>query len=160
MNPDEIRKAVRPFIPGWVPYPKFSTFNGYSMRWYNAAGTELPLAFSTDFDVVRQAAAGNANDGDYAIIKCILAAGNYTIRHYYTKSSTAGKHDIYVDGVKVTSSVIDQYAASTAQAATDTAITLAVAGEHTFKWLVNGKHASSGDYYLYMGLVSIVITAY
>jgi hypothetical protein len=161
LDAQSIRDVVQPFVPGWVVMPKQVSFNGHDMLWYNSAGAAINTGFSTDFDVVRQVDAATANNGDYAVIGVILAAGTYTLRHYTTKASGGCKYDVYVDDVMVTSSPIDQYAATTTNAAmTDVTITITTGGYHVIKFLVNGKNASSGDYNLYIGKCAMVPSVY
>jgi len=161
IDAQSIRDVVQPFVPGWVVMPKQVSFNGHDMLWYNSSNAAISTGFSADFDVVRQADAASANNGDYAVIGVILAPGTYTLRHYTNKASGACKYDVYVDGVLVSSSPIDQYAAVAASAAmADVTFTITGGGYHVFKFLVNGKNASSGDYYLYMGKCAIVPSVY
>lgn len=94
-----------------------------------------------------QSGDGTASDGDYIQWFVNLAAGTYTLTHTYTSASNRGKWDWYLDTTKL--GTIDGYSAGPVYnvVSTVTNITIAADGNYTLKLLVNGKHASSTEYY-------------
>lgn len=103
----------------------------------------------------------DANDGDRYRSACVLKAGTYDINIYGMKVSSAGMFDVYVDGTKVNGATpFDQYASSTDydEVFTVSDVSIAKSGNHLVELRVNGKHASSSDYRLYltMGGVAFV----
>ena len=91
--------------------------------------------------------AANANDGDEYTVSCVLAAGIYRLTTIGVIASTCGLMDIYLDGALVISG-IQWYASTTAYSVFRESgdITIANSGQHTFKFKVNGKHASAADF--------------
>jgi len=168
MNPDEIRKAVRPFVSGWVPYPDGYSGNGASFVGYTAAGAiiadNVVTIASTAFygGVYLQSTAASAADGVYYILNLPLAAGTYTVLVSYGKNTSYGKFDMYMDGVKISGATpLDCYAASATynNEWAVTGVVIAAGGWHVLKILTNGKHASSSDYRIIFGNVVIHRTA-
>lgn len=81
-------------------------------------------------------------------------AGDYTFTVLYVKANVCGIIDFYIDGVAVDTG-LDTYAAATAWNQTRAiAVTGLAAGRHTFKYVVNGKNAGSGNYAFYVTKVS------
>jgi len=167
MNPNEIRKAVRPFVSGWVSYPDGYAGNGAALVGYTAAGAiiadnVIQVNNTNVFGGVSLvSSAASAADGVYYILNVPLAAGTYSIAINYTKSTAYGKFDLYMDGVKVNSTTLDAYAASTSynNQWNVTGVVIATGGWHVLKILTNGKNASSSDYRLYVGAIVIHRTA-
>jgi hypothetical protein len=75
-----------------------------------------------------------------------MAAGDYVFTVIYTTSSVAGIVDFYMDGVSVATG-LDTY---TAGNVSNNIYTINInglsAGHHTFKYITNGKNASSSNY--------------
>jgi hypothetical protein len=87
-----------------------------------------------------------AADGDSAGWDIILAPGSYLFSVLGQKDGSSGKVDWYFDAVKIIS-LQDWYAASSTPNTLFTLSELTVtAGVHRIKYVVNGKHASSGGY--------------
>jgi hypothetical protein len=102
-----------------------------------------------------------AADGDYYICNVMLAPGTYTWLVNYAKGTSFGKVDLYIDGVKVNSTTLDMYASS-ASYANDwsvTSIAISTYMVHEIKLVINGKNASSSDYRIQMGAMSMNRTA-
>jgi len=96
-----------------------------------------------------------ANNGDFYICNFLIAAGQYMFNANYYKASTRGKCDLYIDGVKVNSTILDQYASTAVQANWQiTGIQIAKDGMHEMKIVVNGKGTGT-DYTLQFGLMSL-----
>jgi hypothetical protein len=76
----------------------------------------------------------------------LCAAGDYTFYVTYLKSNVSGIVDFYIDGVAVATG-LDCYAASTTwNQVYSIAVAGLTAGRHTFKYIINGKNASSSAY--------------
>ena len=102
-------------------------------------GTDvLPLVATT---------AANANDGDTFDGGLWMEGGTYTVSVVRRSETTAGKFDVYIDGVVVAGGPFDGYAASATNAVTTiTGVVVNGSGYHTLRIKINGKHASSSDY--------------
>ena len=167
MNPDEIRKAVRPFVSGWVPYPDGYAGNGAALVGYTAAGAIIAdnvvtIASASYYGgAVLTSTAVSAADGVYYILNLPLRAGTYTILVSYGKFSSAGNFDMYMNATKVNGATLDCYAASAAynNEWAVTGVVIATGGWHVLKILTNGKNASSSDYRIAIGAVAIHRTA-
>lgn len=135
-------------------------------QFYTAAGARktpstITIA-SSNFYSGREAgvASANASNGDYEIGYIPLFKGTYTWMMSYAKATSAGKHDLYVDGVKVTSTPFDMYGSSAFnQLWTQASIDVGYNGVHEFKIVANGKNASSSDYIIQGSDISIYRTA-
>lgn len=105
--------------------------------------------------------AGNSADGDYAIGYIPLKSGTYSWKASYAKYKTMGKFDLYVDGIKVTTTPFDMYASTSSynNEWIQDGITVAYNGVHEFKIVANGKNASSSDYTIQMSAVLVYRTA-
>lgn len=94
--------------------------------------------------------AANAADGDEYRYYFSLAAGTYTLYELGIAISTNGKLDLSIDGVSIATGQ-DWYAASTASATkTVASVVVPTSGNHVLLLKVNGKHASSTDYSVYL----------
>ena len=168
MNPDEIRKAVRPFVSGWVPYPDGYSGNGASFVGYTAAGAiiadNVVTIGSASYygGVTLTSTAVSAADGVYYILNLPLRAGTYTVLVSYGKFSSAGKFDMYMNATKVNGATpLDCYAASATynNEWAVTGVVVATGGWQVLKILTNGKNASASDYRIAIGQVVIHRTA-
>ena len=168
MNADEIRKAVRPFIPGWVTYPDSHMTNGVVLQHFDSAGVRV--ATVADINMIASAMYGGvylytdetrSADGDFYTLNVPLRAGTYGWSMSYSKNTSRGKFDLYVDGTKVSATALDQYAASVTynQQWNLSGIVIAADGWHDFSLLCAGHHASSSDYGLSAADIAIYRTA-
>lgn len=171
MNPDEIRKAVRPYVPGWIPalvYPDGYTGSGISFVGYTAAGaiiadnavTVANTSYLDGKSLISTAA--SAADGVYYILNLPLAAGTYRAVINYGCLPSGGKFDLYMDGTKVSGATpLDTYAASNTynNEWSVSGIVVATSGWHVLKILTNGKNASSSDYRIALSAVALHRTA-
>lgn len=88
-------------------------------------------------------------NGDYFICNIPLKAGTYTFRFSYQKSGNRGKLDAYLDGTKINSTTLDTYVSTTTMGVwTLTGVTVEKNGVHQLKLVVNGKNASSSNYFI------------
>lgn len=86
-------------------------------------------------------------DADSFAQSFFLAAGSYTLSVRGLSGSNRAKVDWYIDNVLAVSGQ-DWYSASFVRNVVQTAsVTVTTDGRHTLKAVVNGKHASSSDYY-------------
>lgn len=100
-----------------------------------------------------------SDDGDSADAQFFAQAGTYTLYVLGQTETNRGKADWYIDGSLVVSGQ-DWYAGTPANNVTKSSagITIASSGMHTLKLVVNGKNASSGDYYIGLNLVRLLRT--
>lgn len=145
MNPDEIRKAVKPYVIGWVPYPKRFAVMGdeitTSVAWAWETSSYIPQLYNGLY-ATSAAAAANGDEFTFGIF---IAAGDYTFYHMARSYSSMGKVDWYVDGSSVATGR-DWYSSPGAYKLDSFAVTISTSGYHVVKLKVNGKHASSSDY--------------
>jgi len=81
-----------------------------------------------------------------------LAKGSYNVYFWGWRANTQGKLDWYVDNtLKV--SAQDWYSASNNYLPLSAGITIDTDGNHLLKAVVNGKHASSSNYYVSLAMV-------
>ena len=168
MRPEEIRKAVKPYVPGWVAAASVITYPEYWQGWlgnfqvYDANNARLSWTYNvyavnkSGLDIYLAPAA--AVSGWYAIIDIPLHAGTYRFLLMRRGTTGSGKFDIYVDGTKVSGATpLDAYEdpENANRAFTVTGITIAAGGLHTFKILNVGKTVSSSDYCLNGSYVGI-----
>ena len=141
----------------FVPDSWFGAFSQF--RAYRSDGTEYKpstRSFSTSNFYM---GLGQLN-GDYFTNNVLLASGTYTLTVFRGKNTSYGKFDVYVDGVKVTSTPHDFYNSSFVESNLDTAgIVIHSDGVHEIKFLNAGKNASSSGYNLSMGLMGLYRTA-
>jgi len=143
MNADEIRKAVRPLVPGWSPYPKRFAIMGDELTTvatmtYSAVDVQL-------YNGIWSTAAADAANGDEFTFSVYLDVGTYTFYHMGRMHPECGKLDWYVDGTLVASG--REWYATTATNKVDTfSVTITNGGYHKVLMKVNGKNASSSDY--------------
>ena len=168
MNPDEIRKAVKPFVSGWIPYPDGYSGNGASLVGYTAAGAIIAdnvvtIASASYYGgAVLTSTAESAADGVYYILNVPLRAGTYSIIVSHGKFSSAGKFDMYMNATKISGATpLDCYAASATynNEWLVTGVVVANGGWQVLKILTNGKNASASDYRIAIGAVVIHRTA-
>lgn len=162
--------AVAPGVntSGSRPYLPDSWFGAFTQfRAFHSDGTEFEptsgrsLSNSSIPSGVSLLPGAEAADGDYYICNVLLAPGTYTWLANYAKNTSFGKVDLYFDGVKVNSTTLDMYASS-ASYANDwsvTGITVSSYMLHEIKLVINGKNASSSDYRIQMGAMSMNRTA-
>lgn len=105
----------------------------------------------------RQNGGGDSEDGDYMEWFVNLAAGTYNLTVVYRQATTSPIVDYKLDGVTV--ATVDQYgAAAENTVASATGITVAADGNYTLRALVNGKNASSTDYYMQTKTITLTRT--
>ena len=87
------------------------------------------------------------SDGAYVISNVSLRAGTYRFWMNRTRNTGLGKFDLYIDGVKITSTPLDFYGteAYNIEWAIDD-VEISKSGSHEIKLLANGKNASSSGY--------------
>lgn len=97
---------------------------------------------------------GPAN-GDWIEWDVLLDAGTWALDVICQRRENRGIIDYSIDGVEVGSH--DQYGASAAynQIATFSGITVGTTGIHTLRATVDGKHASSSNYYFVLSLLTL-----
>jgi len=109
----------------------------------------MPATYSTSqtYTVYWVQSAANSNDGDTYTFSCVLDSGAYNITVLGALANTAALIDVYIDDVLVASGW-DWYAAATTYNTKKILYdrVIATGGLHTFKFVVNGKNASSTDY--------------
>lgn len=107
----------------------------------------------------------DGNDGDNGTFSCVLKPGSYTIELIGIVGSNKCKLDIdfkHVNDGSYTNIVTQQdwYAGGAAFNTSKTAtFTVSTGGRHIFKLAVNGKNASSSNYYIQLSLIMIYLTA-
>ena len=96
-------------------------------------------------------------DGDNISVNIWAPAGIYTLRMNASKNTNRGIVDVDVDVVEV--GTADLYAAGVdyLNMVEITGITLS-AGFHTLRIRIDGKHASSSNYYLHISSISLLRT--
>jgi hypothetical protein len=88
-----------------------------------------------------------AANGDKFSFNRLLAAGNYKINIITVRVSAVGILKLDIDGVTAFDDM-DCYSPSTiTNAVLSRNITIATRGLHKFTWTINGKNASSSNYY-------------
>ncbi len=125
------------------------------------SGTLVALPINNSANQVRfgffiNLSTANADDGDRYECGMYLEEGTYIFSFYGVTNNNAGKIDLYIDGVSV-SSGHDLYTAAAGYDYTfDTGETISVIGSgyHLIEWVVNGKNASSSDYRVLMTYTS------
>lgn len=141
----------------FVPDSWFGAFPQF--RAYHTDGTEYEPSTRSFDDSNFYMGLGQSN-GDYFTNNVLLAAGTYTLTVFRGKNSSYGKYDVYVDGVKVTSTPLDFYNSSFVESNLDiSGIVIHSDGVHEIKFLSAGKHASSTGYNLSMGMMGLYRTA-
>jgi hypothetical protein len=86
-------------------------------------------------------------NGDSAEIKLLLDAGTYNVAIAGISGDNRGRLDWYLDGVAFDTGQ-EWYSVSVTENVVKTAtITISTGGSHTISVTVNGKHASSSNYY-------------
>jgi hypothetical protein len=95
-------------------------------------------------------------NGNYVTFPFKVKAGTYAIRVGAVLSSTHGIVDIYVDGVEVGSQ--DLYASPDSWTTKQITGLALAAGEHTIKFMIDGKNVSSTDYQSFINFCCIYRT--
>lgn len=92
-----------------------------------------------------------AANGDQWHQDVLLAAGTYTLKLFGATNNNAGKLDLSLGGVAIATGQ-DWYSASLTLNTTKTVtgITVSEGGRLTLQGTVNGKHASSSSYSIYL----------
>jgi len=98
-------------------------------------------------------------DGDNISYDIYLDAGTYTLCVLHSTINNCGILDVDIDATEV--DTFDCYSAAPVVnvKATQTGIVIASAGRKTLKLRVDGKHASSSDYYAVVNWISLWRTA-
>ncbi len=151
----------RPSAPdSWFgAFTQFQAFHVDGSRFEPSSGRSLS---STSLPSGASLLPGSeAADGDYYICYVWLMPGTYSFLVNFAKGSSFGKADLYVDGVKVNATTLDMYAAGASYANDWNVGNISVSyySLHELKILINGKNASSTDYRIQMGAMSMNRTA-
>jgi hypothetical protein len=130
---------------GAAEYPNRFACMGDELKSTAAMGATYSI--SQTYTVYWVQTAANSNDGDTYTFSCILDSGAYNITVLGALANTAALIDVYIDDVLVASGW-DWYAAATTYNTKKILYdrVIATGGLHTFKFVVNGKNASSTDY--------------
>ncbi len=98
----------------------------------------------------------DSNDLDSFTMNAYLAAGTYSAKILYVKSSSGGMFELLIDDVSVWSGV-DTYASSAAwsQHSSTTGIVVASEGLKTLKIRSNGKNGSSSAYRIHLSVLEM-----
>lgn len=104
------------------------------------------------------ASTADADDGDYMEWFVNLAAGTYTLTHIYNQSTDRGIVRWSLDGTSV--GTVDCYGAVATfnTVGSITGITVAADGNYTLKGAIDGKNASSSDFFLDVQSVTLTRT--
>jgi hypothetical protein len=140
-------------------YPTYF-FSVFGMAFqFNGTYKDIPRNFIANCPLYFNAfvSLADANDGDEYSISFPLASGSYYIHLSYTKSSTCGKLDTYIDGALVASGLDTYAAASDYQNDFTQAITLTGDGTHTVMFKVNGKNGSASDYRMAASYLEVML---
>lgn len=142
-------------------YPEYWLGTFAEFKSFQAGGTffnAVTTAYSTSTasGSMLNNVTATANNGDFFTCRFQIAAGKYVLNVNVSKTTNRGKVDVYIDNVKVNSTTLDLYADILAQANWQvTNIVIAKSGIHEIKFVVNGKNASSTDYIMAMGLMTM-----
>lgn len=133
------------------------------MTWSSVDGsggmtyTRVQASFLLSGGMSRQANSGDSDNGDYMEWFVNLSAGTYTLTVVYRQATTSPIVDYKLDGVTV--ATVDQYGTLTDNVvAAATGIVVAADGNYTLRALVNGKNASSTDYWMQTKTVTLTRT--
>lgn len=141
----------------FVPDSWFGAFSQF--RAYRSDGTEYEPS-TRSFDPSNFYMGLGQLNGDYFTNNVLLAAGTYTLQVFRAKGSSYGKFDVYVDGVKVTSTPLDFYNSTSVESNVKiSGIVIHSDGVHEIKFLNAGKNASSSGYNLVMKMMGLYRTA-
>lgn len=143
-------------------YPTEVNLWGYDVTTLNSASAAVTTYYSVDtgqyFNQYTGISNANANDGDkYIWYNWLAKAGTYTLTFLGTSGTSRGKFDIYIDDVLVSASSIDTYTSGSVnnKVLTSASLDIAYNGIHTLELRVNGKHASSSDYSIFMTKINL-----
>lgn len=92
-------------------------------------------------------------DGGTIEYKAYLLEGTYQINVIHTKTAHSPKLDIHIDGTEVASCDMYNSSDAHAQVCSDTSNTVSTTGIHTIKLVIDGKNASSDNYYVYLNYI-------
>lgn len=95
--------------------------------------------------VLISTSAANAADGDTFDAMAWIEGGTYTLKIHGRKETTAGKFDVYIDGV-LASSGNDAYASAANFMFSISDVAISGSGYHTIRIKINTKNGSSSDY--------------
>ena len=129
------------------------------MSWSGSGGTTPTRAADTNVVSLGQLTNGTAADLDWFEFNFEGAAGTWSMRWLYSKGSNRGIVDVTIDGAAVVSDV-DMYNGSLSYntVVTTTDVTIATSGNHTIRFAIDGKNASSTDYVMSIPTISGVRT--
>lgn len=100
----------------------------------------------------------SSNDGDNFSVNFRCLAGTYTLRFNSVKGTSYGILDIDIDGVEIGSK--DAYAAGVDYDNIEEISGIVISsGQHTIKFRIDGKHASSTDYFINLNGIYLQRTA-
>lgn len=130
------------------------------MSWSGSGGTNAPSRTAN----TNHASLGLINNtpaasGDYVTWNVEMAAGTWSLRFIHAKAADMGVHDVYINNTEVGS--FDPYSAGTTfnNVTTISGVSVPTSGITTLKLIIDGKNASSSDFYYYLNAISGVKTA-
>lgn len=151
----------------WLTDNGLATTNGMyphtAVCWAHDAVSNSTLttytATSQAFNTYSTQTGAAANNGDTYDWTVMLEKGTYALNILYVKSSAGGRADVTIDGVEVVTA-LEFYASSAAwnQESTTTSIDITYSGRHDIRFTVDGKHASSSDYSVYLTKITLIRT--
>lgn len=158
---DQLAERVKDIedVISYTPYPK--RHNVFSRELTIVTGNALAHTLDANQEFGQYSYQSTAADGDEFTFSCVLEAGTYDIYILCVKDSNRGKIDLYHKHSSAGSYTsfatgVDQYNAAQQYNQVLTAnFTLSLSGRYTIKATVNGKHASSSDYYFVHTLIWI-----
>lgn len=158
---DGTSTALRLLSESDVPRGAWSGFDAMELKSSADAYKAFTRIFNASGTLGMHAYQSSPANGDKIIFYFTLQDGEYTFCMIGVKYPDEGKSDLYVDDVKVNGATpYDWYAAATTlnQTWTVTGITLTTSGLHKFEIRVNGKNASSSNYFIAGSYVTVYRT--
>lgn len=99
-------------------------------------------------------------NGNYLTYDLPMVAGTYTLDFFVAKYSDSGLVDIVINGAAPLGTQLNLYNSSlTAALISVTGVVIATSGRQEIKLLVNGKDASSSNYYMRLSAIGATRTA-
>ena len=134
-------------MPPVYEYPITACFM-WAEAWFNTGASKLYAAYSSSYAFGVAWYPASAANGDAYDFYVNLAQGVRYLRLIGHKSSNLGKTEIYIDGSLISGSLFDWYSATIAYNQEQRiAVTFTGDMRHHIQIRVNGKHASSSDYF-------------
>lgn len=133
-------------------YPVRADLNPALMLWSMASGTLSFFQSTMPYGVFPlQSAAADLDSfkGNFS-----LAAGNYVLEMWYSRSTSNGKIDVYIDGVQVVSQE-DLFIGVASGVRKLYNVNVLTSGNHLIQCIANGKNASSAGYQMRVASFSL-----